>query len=172
MARWLFGSLALLAAGLWLGAATNAQEKQRAQADQNFVTVAAASGMAEVQLGQLAQQRATNPEVQKFGQHMVTDHTKANQQLMQIAKTQGYALPQQLDAKHQQAMQTLSRLSGANFDKQFMQQMVKDHEEAVALFQKESKDGQDANLRQFAGQTLPTLQKHLEMARTIAGQSK
>jgi putative membrane protein len=171
MARWLIGSLVLLAGGLWLGAASNAQEKQRAQGDQSFVTLAATAGMAEVQLGQLAQQRATNPEVQKFGQHMVTDHTKANQQLMQIAKAQGYTLPQQLDAKHQEAMQTLSRLSGATFDKQFMQQMVKDHEEAVALFQKEAKGGQDAKLRDFAGQTLPTLQKHLEMARTLAGRN-
>lgn len=142
-------------------------------ADKKFVEKAAKGGMAEVELGQLATQKASSDDVKKFGQRMVDDHSKANEELKQVAGAKGIDLPKSLNAKEQATKDRLSKLSGDAFDRAYMQDMVKDHIKDVAEFQHESKSGKDSDIRNFASQTLPTLQEHLNQAKGIApkGQS-
>lgn len=136
-------------------------------ADQQFVTEAAQGGLAEVQMGQLASQKATSSAVKQFGQRMVTDHTQANQQLQQLATQKGITLPSGVGNENQQMMDKLSDLSGQEFDRAYMQQMVSDHQKDVALYQQESQQGQDTDLQSFASQTLPILQEHLQQAQSV-----
>jgi putative membrane protein len=136
--------------------------------DKHFVRKAAEGGLAEVELGKLATQKASSDEVKKFGQRMVDDHTKANDQLKQVAQQKGIALPTQPDAKDQATLKRLEKLSGEQFDKAYMNDMVKDHTKDVAEFQKESKTAKDPDVKNFASQTLPTLQDHLKQAKSIA----
>jgi len=140
--------------------------------DQTFVRAAAQGGMAEVELGKLAEEKASSEDVKKFGERMVNDHSKANDQLKQIASDQGITLPQHLDAKDRALKLRLSKLSGATFDHVYMENMVKGHKQDIADFQKESSSGNDAAVRQFASETLPTLQSHLQEAESIAPNTK
>jgi putative membrane protein len=133
----------------------------------SFMKDAAASGMAEVMLGNLALQKSQNEQVRSFAQQMVADHTAANGELASLAASKSVTLPTEPDAKHKSAMDKLNGLSGTEFDKAFMKQMVKDHEAAVRLFSKEAEKGDDADTKAFAAKTLPTLQNHLQMARTM-----
>src|SRR5262249_7171407 len=142
-------------------------------ADKKFVEKAAKGGMAEVELRQLATPKASSDDVKKFGHRMVDDHSKANEELKQVAGAKGIDLPKSLNAKEQATKDRLSKLSGDAFDRAYMQDMVKDHIKDVAEFQHESKSGKDSDIRNFASQTLPTLQEHLNQAKGIApkGQS-
>jgi putative membrane protein len=142
---------------------------QLSSADKTFVMHAAQGGMAEVQLGQLAADKASSPDVKKFGQKMVDDHSKANDQLKSIAQQKGITLPTDLSAKDKALKDKLSGMSGAQFDKMYMQSMVADHKKDVAEFQKESTGGKDPDVKSFASQTLPILQGHLLMAQQTAG---
>lgn len=137
-------------------------------ADKKFVMEAAAGGMEEVQLGQLAAQKATNPDVKSFGQRMVDDHSKANSQLMQIASQKGVTPPSTLPASKQKDIDKLGKLSGAAFDSAYVSMMVKDHKKDVAEFQKQAKSGKDTDVKSFASTTLPTLQDHLKMIQDIS----
>jgi len=144
-------------------------EKGGGKSDSTFVQQAAMDGLAEVQLGQTAAQNATQPEVKQFGQRMAADHGKANDELKALASQKGMTLPTELDAKHKAHVEQMSKMTGAAFDKAYMQHMVSDHQQAVALFQKESKGGADADVKAWAAKTLPTLQEHLKMARETNG---
>src|SRR5262249_19458122 len=137
-------------------------------ADQSFVTEAADGGMAEVELGQLAAEKALNEEVKKFGQRMVTDHSKANNDLHQIAAQKRVALPFSISGKEKTTKDRLSKLSGAEFDKAYMTEMVSDHQKDVAAFKNESTNGKDPDVKDFATKTLPTLEDHLKQAQEIA----
>jgi putative membrane protein len=128
---------------------------------------AATGGMAEVELGRLAVERGSSDGVKQFGQRMVDDHSRANSELMQLATARGVNVPAGLDAKHQSLMTKMSQLSGADFDRAYAKEMVKDHTKDVSLFQKQSTRGADADVRAFAAKTLPTLQEHLRMAREL-----
>lgn len=134
--------------------------------DRKFVMNAAMGGMAEVSLGQLAVQKASSADVRQFGQRMVDDHTKANDNLKQVAAQKGLTLPTALDAKHQADMDKLSKLSGDAFDRAYMKDMVKDHQQDTKEFQNEANKGQDADIKSFASTTLPVLQEHLSMAQS------
>jgi len=136
-------------------------------ANKTSTSKAAAGGFAEVQFGWMATQNAGFAIVKAFGQRMVTDHTQANQELMQIAGSQNLDLPKGLDAKHQAKEQKLSTTKGTAFDKAYMQDMVQDHKEDVADFRKEAEQGQDPQLKAFAAKYLPVLEKHLQMAQSI-----
>jgi putative membrane protein len=140
--------------------------------DHMFMTEAAIGGMTEVRLGQLATERAASADVKMFGQHMVDDHGKANEELMSLASQKNVTLPTTLDAKHQAMVDKLSKLSGAEFDSAYMKEMVKDHEKDVSEFEKASKSAEDADLKAWAAKTLPTLRSHLQMARDVAGKAK
>jgi putative membrane protein len=136
-------------------------------ADSKFAMMAAMGGMEEVEMGRLAAQKGASDEVKQFGQRMVDDHTKANEQLMQVASSKGMTLPTALDPKHQMEMQKLSAMSGDAFDRAYVKMMVKDHKKDVAEFQKEASRGADADIKSFAATTLPTLQEHLQMIQRI-----
>ena len=140
----------------------------KTMADTTFMKKAAEGGLAEVELGKLATEKASNPEVKKFGQRMVDDHSKANEQLKQMAAEEHVKLPENLSAKDKATKARLEKLSGDEFDKAYMRDMVKDHKQDVAEFQKESKSAHDPAVKNFAQQTLPTLQDHLKEAEKIA----
>jgi putative membrane protein len=135
--------------------------------DRQFITQAAQDGLAEVQLGQLASQRGASNTVKQFGQHMVEDHTQVNNQLKSLATQKGVTLPTSIGSKNQQAKQRLSKLSGTNFDRQYLNLMLQAHEKDVAAFQAEAQQGQDPDVKAFAAQALPTLQEHLQQVRAI-----
>jgi putative membrane protein len=139
-------------------------------ADSNFVKEAAEGGLAEVEMGKLAVEKASNPEVRKFGQRMIDDHTQANERLKNVASSQGITPPDTLNAKDESTKQRLESLSGTQFDRAYMTDMVKDHSQDVAEFEKESSGGSDAAVKSFAAQTLPTLQGHLKSAKEIEPQ--
>src|SRR3954471_1124607 len=132
--------------------------------DQMFVTKAAKGGLAEVQLGQLAADKASSDEVKKFGQRMVTDHGKANDELKSLAQQKNITLPTDLDPKDKATHDRLSKMSGAAFDRAYMQHMLEDHRVDVNEFKKESTSGKDAEIKAWASKTLPTLEEHLKLA--------
>ena len=138
--------------------------------DRDFMTKAAAGGMAEVQLGELAQKNAASDAVKQFGQRMVQDHGKAGEELKQLASAKGVQLPTALDRKHTQDMARLQKLSGADFDREYMKHMVDDHKKDVGEFQKQAKSGRDEQIKSYASKTLPTLQEHLKQAQTVSDQ--
>jgi putative membrane protein len=142
-------------------------KKMMKSPDTAFAIKAAQGGLAEVKLGQLAVEKAANPDVKAFGQQMVDDHTKANDQLKSVAQSENMTLPADLDAKQQAMYDRMSKMSGADFDKAYVKDMVKDHEEDVKEFQKESEKGKDPQIKSFATQTLPVLQSHLDKIKGI-----
>jgi putative membrane protein len=145
------------------GAAVSSQ----ALTDKDFVNKAGVGGMAEVKFGQIAADKAASADVKRFGQHMVTDHTKANNELKEICTRKGLDLPKQLDAKHQQMLERLEKLSGREFDREYMKMMVDGHKEMMELFEAASRDPLDPALKTFAAKTLPTIKEHYDMARQI-----
>jgi putative membrane protein len=143
-----------------------------ATSDKEFVSKAGMGGLAEVAMGNLGLQKATNAGVKAFAQRMVNDHSKANEELKQLATTKGLALPTELDGDPKAAMDHLNSLSGAEFDKAYMQHMVADHEKDVSEFQNASTGAQDADIKAWAAKTLPTLQDHLKQAQETSGKLK
>ncbi len=143
-------------------------QKMMSSGDSAFAMKAAQGGLAEVQLGKLAADKASNPDVKAFGQQMVDDHTKANDQLKSVAQQENMTLPTDLNPKDQAMYDRMSKLSGPAFDRAYVKDMVKDHETDVKEFQKESTSGKDDNIKNFASQTLPVLQGHLEKIKAIS----
>src|SRR5438067_2872325 len=135
--------------------------------DKQFARKAAQGGKSEVELGQLELQKAGDDKVKQFAQKMVDDHSKANQQLQQIAAQEHITLPSDMDPVAKQEQQRLAKLSGAQFDKAYMRYQLNDHQKDVAEFQKEASSGKDPAIKNFAQSTLPTLQEHLKLAEQI-----
>jgi putative membrane protein len=146
-------------------AAGSAMAQQLSPQDKTFATKAAAGGQAEVMMGQLAEKNGSSQQVKQFGQRMVQDHTQANQELMVIARSQNLTLPTTPDAKDRSTEERLSNMKGQAFDTAYIQDMVQDHQEDIADFQKEAQNGQDPALKAFAQKYLPVLQQHLQMAK-------
>jgi putative membrane protein len=142
-----------------------------APTDRTFMKKAAAGGLAEVELGQLATQKASSPEVKQFGQRMVDDHSKANDQLKQIASQKGVALPDKLDAKDAATKARLEKLSGEEFDRAYMKDMVADHTKDVTEFRTEARNGRDPEVKNFASRTATTIEDHLKQAKSISAGS-
>jgi putative membrane protein len=136
-------------------------------ADDTFVRKAAQGGMAEVKLGQLAQSNGSSDAVKQFGQRMVTDHSKANDQLKDAAAKENITVPTDISAKDQATYDSLSKLTGSAFDKAYARDMVTDHEKDIADFNKEATSGQKDSIKNFASETLPTLKDHLKQAREM-----
>ena len=147
-------------------------EKVNKTGDDNFMTKAAQGGMAEVELGRLAASKAQNAEVKKYAQMMIEDHTNANTELKSLATKKSVTLPTEVNAEQKATMEKLKALSGADFDKAYVETMVSDHKKTVDLFQTESTGGTDADAKAFASKTLPTLKKHLEMIQEIQSKMK
>jgi putative membrane protein len=133
-----------------------------------FIKEAAVGGMAEVQLGKLAQERGSSQDVKDFGKRMVEDHTKVNQDLQALAAQKKVDVPTDVDAKHKATYDRLSKMSGEAFDRAYMQEMLNDHRSDVAAFKKASSSG-DPDVQAFASRSLPTLEQHLSQAERVHG---
>ena len=136
----------------------------------DFVTKATLDGMTEVQVGQMAIQKAQSDGVKRFAQQMVTDHTKANTELKSIASGKNIPVPAQLDAEHQSMVDGLNGKNGAAFDAMYIAQMTTAHDKAIALFNA-AKGSNDSGIAAFASKTLPTLQMHRQMLSSLQSAS-
>ncbi len=136
--------------------------------DASFYKHAAEGGIAEVDVGTLAQQKSASQSVKDFGSMMVKDHSAANEKLKGIAASKNIALPTSASVAQMAGKAKLEILSGKTFDKSYIKSMIKDHEEDIALFKKEAKSGQDPDAKAYAAATLPTLEAHLRKIRSIA----
>jgi putative membrane protein len=176
--------VALVGAGLTLGVSAQAAEKKDekntpqpsaapskspataalSDKDKSFMKEAAKGGMMDVDMGKMAQQKGKSADVKKFGSTMVADHTKANNELMGIAKKKGVDLSKEKGK--------MMKLNDATFDKEYINAMVKDHQEDLAAFQGEAKNGSDADVKAFASKTSAVIKKHLDMAKAAQAKLK
>ena len=140
--------------------------------DAKFATDVANGGMAEVALGKVASEKATNAQVKEFAAMMVMDHGKANEELMAIAKTKNITLPVAPDADHQKMAADISAKSGAEFDKAYVDAMVDGHKKTVSLLEDGSKNCKDTELMAFATKTLPVVKAHLAKIEAIQSSLK
>ena len=163
-----FGQALQIDPGAGAPTATTAAMPELAQEDREFAAKAAQGGMAEIALGRLAAEKASSSDVKQFGLRMVEDHGKASDELKAIAQRKSLELPTDMRDGHKQLRDRLAALSGDEFDRQYIQAMVKEHREDVDLFRRQADQGKDADLKQFAASTLPTLQDHLKMAEAAA----
>jgi putative membrane protein len=169
--RFMTGALAITTSILLGVGSVGAEDNAKANhPDRKFFKEAAQGGMAEVALGQMAAAKAESDAVKNFGQQMVTDHSKANQELKDLAASEGVTLPTEMSADAKALQKKLSGLSGAEFDKAYMKEMLKDHKKDISAFKKEAEQGQDSDVKNWAAKTLPTLQEHYTIAQTTGSQ--
>ena len=145
-----------------------AQDAAPAMTDQQFVDFAAQTDMMEANLGQLAATQASAEGVKDYGQMLVTDHTNDYTQLSMLATKANLEIPKGLDAAHDKMITPSKKLKGIAFDHRYIQEMIAGHTKAIQVYTKEASDAQSANLKAYASQTLPTLQKHLHDAKSLA----
>jgi putative membrane protein len=141
---------------------------QLSAAEQAFVIDAAQGGMAEVELGRLAESRGASAQVRDFGRMMVQQHTQANSELMAIAQRLGITPPTSLPPSAQAAQMRLQTAQGQDFDRQYVEQQAAAHLEQRALFQFAANNAQNPDLRGFAQKTLPVIERHIDQLRTIS----
>src|SRR5262249_51978333 len=156
-----------LAVAAFLAARPAAADEKKLGDDAKFLKEAISGGMLEVKLGELARDKATDPDVKAFAERMGKDHTKANKDLVSLVEKEGVTTSREMMKKHQETYDRMMSLRGAEFDRAYVRHMVKDHEEDVAEFNKESQHAQDADVKACAAKLLPTLKEHLEMVRKI-----
>lgn len=147
---------------------TPARAEPPRQDDGTFAMNGAQSNMAEIALGRLATQKSKNPEVKRFVQRLITDHTNANTALRPLAAKKNITLPTDVKPEQKETYDRLAKLSGAEFDREFMALMVANHQKSEAAYQAESTNGADPDLKAFATKLLPTIQEHLRMSQEIA----
>jgi putative membrane protein len=135
----------------------------------DFLVNAAQTDLLEIEAGKLASEKAQSPQVKKFGQMLVQDHGQASKELQQIAQQKGVQVPQSLPPDKQQSLQQLEGMSGAEFDRNFAQEMVNGHQQAVQMYEQAAQSAQDPEIRSFAEGKLPTLREHLKMAQALPG---
>ena len=170
-----FGTLGMAALAIMAGASTlmaadaSTQELRGTlpESDYQFVKDTARGGTTEVQLGELAKEKALSPAIKSFGERMVADHGKINEELQQIVARKGATLPTSLTRKENRELEKLQKLSGKDFDKAYADLMVKDHKKDLKEFQDAIKDLKDPDLRAFAQKTLATLEQHYGMAKQM-----
>ncbi|CAN97505.1 hypothetical protein predicted by Glimmer/Critica [Sorangium cellulosum So ce56] len=154
------------------GQQAQANQTKLSESDREFVEKAGQGGLLEVRLGQLAKQRTASPEVKRFAQRMVDDHTAINKRLAELAHRKDALVPQELTQKHREHVDRLSKKTGVEFDRDYMSAMVDDHQRDIEEFEKASKEAKDADVKHFAASTLPQLQEHLAMAKQVHGKVK
>jgi putative membrane protein len=158
--------ITLFAAGLLVVTGPAAAQMLN-DSDRQFVNTAAIGGVAEVELGRVAMLRAARPAVRSFGERMVADHGRGNAELATLARSKGMDVSPTLDTTHQAMRDRLSGLSGADFDRAYMSEMVRDHTEDVALFERAAQTATDPDIKAYAARSLPMLRDHLALARQI-----
>lgn len=135
--------------------------------DSSFVMEAAIGGLMEVQAGQIAQENAESQRVKDFAGMMVTDHSKANDELKGLASSHGMMLPDSLPADKKKHMDAMKSMKGKAFDRHYMSMMNNDHKKDIDKFKKQANSGGDAQLKTWAQNTIPTLQKHMDSVAAI-----
>jgi len=165
---------ALLAAALLAACLTaharddkDKDKAKTAESDQTFVNKAAMSDMAEINISRLAVKTSKDEGVRKFAQRMIEDHSKTSKELLDLVNKKRMKAPERMDAEHDKLAKKLSAMTGSEFDRAYAAGQVKDHEVAVALFEGQSKDGKDNDLKAWAKKTLPHLREHLKMAKEL-----
>ena len=159
---------ALLSAAIGFAMAQGAVAADLSNSDQRFLRKAAESGMLEIQASELAVQKAQHPEVKKFAEMMIKDHTEADKELKALAKNKGFQLPVELEGGKKRLMEDLRQLEGHSFDEEYADEVAVDaHEDAVDLFEDAADDADDADVKAFAAKLLPKLQQHLEMGEQL-----
>lgn len=138
----------------------------------DFMVEAADGGMTEVQAGRMAAQKATHPRVKAFGEMMVRDHSKVNDEMKSLAARKNVTLPATVSDDKQKMIDDYNKKSSKDFDKDYMDMMVKDHEKDVSKFEKASNDTKDADVKALIDKTLPTLRAHLDSAKAIQNSLK
>lgn len=133
----------------------------------DFVREAASASMMEIELGRYAQQNASNPRVKNFGAMMVRDHTRASEELRKVATEKNIEIPSDLEDKHRNKIEDLMKKTGADFDEEYIKEMVDDHEKDVDLFREQAENGNDPDVSAFAGKTLQVLHIHHDSAKLI-----
>jgi putative membrane protein len=162
-------AMGLAGVGLVLAFAslTTLAQREAPYSDKDFVTKVASSGLHEVELGNLAKNQASSPDVKKFAERMVADHGKANEALKKAAAEAGITLPAKMLDEHQKHITQIRNLKGADFDRAYMKHMVESHTSGEKLFTQASKEATNPRLKEFATKTLPTIQEHLKIAKQI-----
>jgi len=150
------------------GAGDKMEAAKKPIADSAFITDTLSGGIFEVEMGKVALEKSSNEEVKQFAQRMVDDHSKAGNELRELASSKGMNPSQEMKKAHRDMFDKLSKLSGAAFDKAYMNHMVKDHVKDVSAFRKEAKAGKDPEVKAWASKILPTLEEHLKMARDLS----
>lgn len=144
------------------------QRSTLASADKDFLENAAQGGHAEIEGSKLAQTKSSNADVKQFADQMIQDHTKANQELVALAKQKGYTPPDEPSLMQRTELKALSATSGASFDKMYVSRIgVAAHEDTVKLFEKAAANAKDPDIKAWASKTLPTLKHHLDMANAL-----
>lgn len=162
---------AMNSAGNAVNTVANAVSRATTGNSDDFIKEAAQGGMAEVELGKIAVKNAKDAEVKKFGQMMVDDHSKANTDLKALAAKKTITLPADMGS-HQSTIDKMKGLSGVDFDKAYVSDMVDDHEKDVAAFQKQADNATDPEVKAFAAKTLPVLKKHLATIKAVQAKMK
>jgi putative membrane protein len=189
-----FSFICMIALTLWLGACNNAADNAVEKADSandaktdstdnkisanstdeasaDFMVKAANGGMMEVELGKAAQQKAKSKEVKDFAEMMVRDHTTAGNELKALARQKNVTLPDSVSGNHRDHIIDISKKTGNDFDKAYMDQMVDDHQSTYDMFKDVADNCKDPEVKAWAAKTLPTLQTHLDTAKAIANRS-
>jgi len=162
-------TLAALAAALAASAAhAQSPAGEAPVSDPLFATAAAIGGMAELSISELGAQRATDPELKRFSQQMIAEHTRMNGELATVAARRGVALPRTVDPRAQFCAQSLAGLSGEQFDRCYAKAQLVAHMDSVATFEAEAERGQDADFKALAAKALPHIKEHLKMIMPIA----
>jgi putative membrane protein len=163
-----FAVAAIIAGPVFAQQMRVAPQHQLSGPDMNFMREAAIGGMAEVELGKLAQQNAQSEDVKQFGARMAEDHGAAGNELATLAGSKGVRLPNQLDPKHAQLRDKLTRLRGAQFDRTYMREMTKDHDKDLKVFRRQAQSASNPELRQFAAKTAGVIEQHDKLAHDIS----
>lgn len=140
--------------------------------DAEFLVNAAGINMEEIQLGELAQQQAVSQDVKDLGKMMVDEHQKVQAEVQALATSKSITLPTSLTKDGQDAYDKLMKQTGTDFDKKYANMMVDGHKDAISMFEKESNDAEDADIRNFASKTLPQLRAHLDHSMSCADKYK
>jgi len=153
---------------LLLGVQAQAADKDTLNADDvKFVKREAAASQAVVKVAELGTQKAVRADVKAFAEMLVTDHTKANEELTQLAATKGVELSAVIDPKHAETFQKLEKQSGTEFDKEFLDEVISGHKKCISNFEDAAKDAKDSDVKMWAEKTLPTLVAHLDKAKEL-----
>lgn len=161
-------SLPLLCAAASLVVMHGALAAELSNGDQRFLRKAGESGLLEIQASKLAAERAQHPEVKRYAETMIKDHTAVDKELKTLASSKGFQLPTELEGGKRRLIEKLNKMHGADFDKEYADEVAVDaHDDAVELFKDASEDAENAEVKAFAAKHLPALQKHLDMGHKL-----